>query len=110
MMAVRKNWRGMAAAAALGWLLAACASESGEWVRSGASEDQMRRDTAACNRQAEEILAREMRIDSNAAADDVMPHESRSVEGTFAVLDARDVRRRAFDSCMRGRGYLRSSK
>ena len=98
----------------VGLLLSACAL-GGAWVKEGATEEELRRDVAACRGQATDLTARDRRIDRDIRAARAGVGGQLSTDITEFRNEVRDVTfERRFDQivdrCMRGRGYTRGGE
>ena len=86
--------------------LAACAGVSADFVKEGATREQVRADNAACRSQAEARFGR----DDNITRDIRAGRSSNVSEQTRLVRQTRDVGvreryDRVFATCLRARGY-----
>jgi hypothetical protein len=91
--------------------LAACAGVSADFVKEGATKDEIRADNAACRAETEALVGRESDI-----THDIRVGSSRtSADSTRLLETTRDsaVERRydrIFATCMKARGYSQKTK
>ncbi len=98
----------MLAVLAMALVLSACA-DRGAWTKpGGADAERARTDNAYCRARADDFAEREAGVQERASGIPSM-ESGRTLEGSFARMDAERLRRGAYDRCMTERGYLRGT-
>ncbi len=96
----------------VGLVLGGCAG-GGDWVKEGATDDELRQDLAICRDQGSLVTSRDRRIEQDIRASRVGSPLSTDL-GTFRddVRESRVEQRfdDVVDRCMRGRGYARAGE
>lgn len=89
-------------------VLPACAGVSADWVKEGATKEEIRADNAACRAEVEAVVGREADIthDIRVGRAGTASEVNELVEQTRDVGAARRYDR-LFGACMRARGYSR---
>ena len=86
--------------------LSGCAGVSADWVKTGASEAQVKADNAACRAEAEDVYGQSANITHDIQVS--RPRAATDVDARSKQIRSYDVERdydKVFDACMAAHGY-----
>ena len=93
------------AAAALAFLIAACAApEKTRWTQPGSGAGPKPTDAASCRADANRRAEREFRLETESRSDEAFA-TSGSLQNELARRDAKRYRQRIYEHCLRSLGY-----
>lgn len=108
--AIRSKFALTSVAAALAFLVAACAApEKTRWTQPGTGTGPKPTDAASCRADANRRAEREFRLDTQSRGDDAFATAG-SLQNELSRRDAKRYRQRIYEHCLRSLGYVPAAR